>query len=72
MPSLPAWGLNRPARPMFYVPLAQNVAYTSGDMMQRVELRSHFISGIMLATNAPAGRARTGSSPGPGRTWTRT
>jgi len=49
------WGLNRPARPMFYVPLAQNVAYPNGDMLQRVELRSHFISGIMLTTDASPG-----------------
>jgi predicted permease len=49
------FGLSRPARPMFYVPLAQNVEYQDGDIMQRVELRSHFIGGIMLATNIPPG-----------------
>ena len=49
------WGLNRPARPMFYVPLAQNVNYATGNIMQRVELRTHFISGIMLVTNAAPG-----------------
>jgi predicted permease len=49
------WGLSRPARPMFYVPLAQNVNYRAGDVMQRVELRSHYISGIMLKTNIPPG-----------------
>jgi predicted permease len=49
------WGLSRPARPMFYVPLAQNANYQDGDMMQRVELRSHFIGGIMLKTNASPG-----------------
>jgi predicted permease len=48
------WGLRRPARPMFYVPLAQNVDYKS-DLMKRLELRSHFISGIMLVTNVPPG-----------------
>jgi predicted permease len=48
------WGLRRPARPMFYVPLAQNVDY-KGDLMKRLELRSHFISGIMLVTNVPPG-----------------
>jgi predicted permease len=48
------WGLNRPARPMFYVPLAQNVDYKS-DLMKRIELQSHFISGIMLVTNSPPG-----------------
>jgi predicted permease len=49
------WGLNRPAQPMFYVPLAQNVDYRNGDIMQRVELRSHFIEGIMLNTDIPPG-----------------
>jgi predicted permease len=48
------WGLNRPARPMFYVPLAQNVNYKQG-MMKAIELRTHFISGIMLVTNTPTG-----------------
>jgi predicted permease len=49
------WGLSRPARPMFYVPLAQNVNYEDGDIMKRVELSSHFINGIMLATSTPPG-----------------
>jgi predicted permease len=48
------WGLNRPARPMFYVPLAQNVDYKD-DLMKRIELASHFIQGIMLVTSAPPG-----------------
>jgi predicted permease len=48
------WGLNRPARPMFFVPLAQNVDYKD-EMMKRLELGSHFISGIMLVTNLPTG-----------------
>ena len=48
------WGLYRPAMPMFYVPLAQNVNYKD-DLMQRVELRSHFIGGIMLVTHTPTG-----------------
>jgi ABC-type antimicrobial peptide transport system permease subunit len=49
------FGMSRPARPMFFVPLPQNVAYQDGDIMQRVELRSHFIGGIMLTTNMPPG-----------------
>ena len=49
-----SWGLNQPARPMFYVPLAQNVDYHD-DLMQKIELRSHFIGGIMLVTNCPTG-----------------
>jgi len=48
------WGLSKPARPMFYVPLAQNVPYKN-TMMQRLELQSHFIGGIVLATNTPPG-----------------
>ena len=48
------WGLDRPARPMFFVPLAQSVDYKQ-DLLKRVELRSHFIGGIMLVTGAPPG-----------------
>jgi predicted permease len=48
------WGLDRPARPMFYVPLAQYVDYKQ-DLMKTVELHSHFIGGIMLLTNTPPG-----------------
>ena len=48
------WGLNRPARPMFYVPLAQNVEYHD-DLMKKIELRSHFIGGIMLVTDLSPG-----------------
>jgi predicted permease len=48
------WGLYRPARPMFYVPLAQNVNYKQ-ELMKSIELRSHFIGGMMLVTNMPPG-----------------
>jgi predicted permease len=48
------WGLSQPARPMFYVPLAQNVDYKN-DMMKRIELASHFVGGMMLVTDAPTG-----------------
>ena len=48
------WGLYQPARPMFYVPLAQTVDYHD-DLMKRIELSSHFIGGIMLVTNLPPG-----------------
>jgi predicted permease len=48
------WGLERPARPMFYVALAQNVDYEH-ELMKKIELRSHFISGIMLVTDMPPG-----------------
>jgi predicted permease len=48
------WGLNRPARPMFYVPLAQTVTYKN-DLIQRIERQSHFIGGLMLVTAVPPG-----------------
>src|SRR5256885_9164058 len=47
-----SFALGQPARPMFYVPLAQNVDYRN-PMMQRLELGSHFINGIMLVTAMP-------------------
>src|SRR6202163_1158151 len=50
------WGLSRPARPMFYVPLAQRVKYPDADaLMNKLESRSHFIGGIMLVTNMSPG-----------------
>jgi predicted permease len=49
------YNLTQPAQPMFYVPLAQNVDYPPDDVMKRVEVQSHFISGIMLVTNIPTG-----------------
>ena len=45
------WALSKPARPMFYVSLEQNVDYKNA-IMQRIESQSHFIGGIMLLTNA--------------------
>jgi predicted permease len=48
------FALRRPARTMFYVPLAQNVPYKDA-LMKRVELQSHFIGGLMLVTNASPG-----------------
>ena len=48
------WALSRPAPPMFYVPLAQTVDYKDL-LMKRIELRSHFVGGMMLVTNASAG-----------------
>ena len=46
--------LQRPARPMYYVPLSQNVDYKD-PLMGRVEFQSHFIGGIMLLTNDSPG-----------------
>ncbi|TMJ79108.1 MAG: FtsX-like permease family protein, partial [Alphaproteobacteria bacterium] len=48
------WGLDRPARPMFYVPLAQYVNYKDA-MMKKLELNSHLIGGAMLVTDVPVG-----------------
>jgi predicted permease len=48
------YNLSKPARRMFYVPLAQSVAYKN-ELMAKLELRSHFIEGIMLVTNTPTG-----------------
>jgi predicted permease len=48
------FALGRPARPMFFVPLAQNVDYKN-ELMRRLELGSHFIGGILLVTNATPG-----------------
>ena len=50
------WGLSRPARPMFYVPLAQTVHYPESDaLMRKLELRSHFMDGITLVTSMSPG-----------------
>jgi predicted permease len=46
--------LDQPARPMFFVPLAQTVKYASA-LMQRVETASHYVGGILLVTNTPQG-----------------
>ena len=46
------FALDQPARPMFYVPLAQTVAYRDA-LMQRIELQTHFIGGMMLVTDLP-------------------
>ena len=48
------WGLYRPARPMFYVPLMQSTNY-SNVMMQKLDVVSHFIEGILLVTDAQPG-----------------
>ncbi|HEY2907524.1 MAG TPA: ABC transporter permease [Vicinamibacterales bacterium] len=47
--------LRRPAQPMFYVPLAQNVNYVKS-VMTRVEYQSHFIGGLMLVTKMSPGQ----------------
>jgi predicted permease len=49
------FALEKPARPMFYVPLAQGVEYKN-PVMKMVEVNSHFVGGILLVTNAAPGR----------------
>src|SRR3954468_5779365 len=49
-----SFALDQPARPMFYVPLAQTVDYKN-PMMARLELSSHLVGGILLITDAPVG-----------------
>ena len=46
--------LDKPARPMFFVPLAQYVNYANPGM-QRLELASHFIGAMALVTSQPVG-----------------
>jgi predicted permease len=48
------FALDRPARPMFYVPLAQTVDYKN-PMMKRLEFQSHFVRGLLLVTQTPPG-----------------
>jgi len=48
------FALSNPPSPMFYVPLAQVIAYQN-PLMQKAEVMSHFISGLMLVTNVPPG-----------------
>jgi predicted permease len=49
-----SWGFRQPAQPMFYAPLSQSVDYKN-NLMQLVDKRSHFISGMMLLTNQSGG-----------------
>jgi predicted permease len=49
------WGLEKPARAMFYVPLAQTVNYQH-ELLKKIELRSHFMDGLMLVTDVPTGQ----------------
>ena len=48
------FALDQPARPMFYVPMAQGVRYAN-PLMQRIELQSHFAGGLLLVTDTPPG-----------------
>ena len=45
---------DKPARPMFFLPLAQHVSYNF-DLLRKIESRSHFISGAVLVTRSDPG-----------------
>lgn len=49
-----SWEPEKPVRPMFFVPLAQNVDYSEG-MIRKVELNSHFMGSVMLVTRSTPG-----------------
>jgi predicted permease len=46
--------LDKPARPMFFVPMAQTVHYDN-PLMARLEAQSHNVGGILLRTSLAAG-----------------
>jgi predicted permease len=46
------FALDKPARPMFYAPLAQYIDYAN-PQMKRLELGSHFIGAMALVTTQP-------------------
>jgi predicted permease len=48
------FALDQPARPMFYVPLAQTVDYAN-PLMKRLETGSHFVRGLLIVTTMPPG-----------------
>jgi hypothetical protein len=48
------FALDQPARPMFYVPLAQTVDYQN-PLMKRLECGSHFVRGLLLVTRMAPG-----------------
>jgi predicted permease len=49
------FALSKPARPMFYLPLAQHVFYATDTGMQNLEDQSHFVRGLMLVTDRAPG-----------------
>ena len=48
------FALRKPARPMFFASLAQNIDYKD-PLMRRLEGQSHFVGGLMLVTDAAPG-----------------
>jgi predicted permease len=48
------FALDQPARPMFFVALAQSVDYENG-LMRNIEFQTHLVRGLLLVTRTPAG-----------------
>jgi predicted permease len=48
------WAMRGPGNPTFFAPLAQYVDYKQ-EIMKRLEVQSHFVTGLMLVTNASPG-----------------
>jgi predicted permease len=48
------FALDKPARPMFYVPLAQNVEYKH-ELLAKIERMTHFAGGALLVTDLEPG-----------------
>ncbi len=46
---------SQPARPMFFVPLAQYVSTYDNELMKKIELISHFAGGAILVTKSAPG-----------------
>jgi ABC-type antimicrobial peptide transport system permease subunit len=49
-----SFALNRPALPMFFVPITQFIEYKE-ENMRNLETRAHFAGGLVLKTNTPSG-----------------
>jgi len=49
-----SFALNRPALPMFFVPITQFIEYKE-ENMRNLETRTHFAGGLVLKTNTPSG-----------------
>jgi predicted permease len=49
------FALDKPARPMFYLPLAQTAKYDH-ELLQKIDRMSHFVTGMMLVTDLPTGQ----------------
>jgi predicted permease len=49
------YALSKPARPMFYVPMAQTVTAYKEPIMRMIDARSHFMSGILLVSSLSPG-----------------